>query len=93
MWVVNTLLAAIRPGVLEGGTPRHEPAHALHVGEGRMPLVEVHHGRALAHGVEREHAAHPQQDLLPEAQVGAALVQALGQPRWGGAPGRFVSSR
>ena len=50
-----------------------------HAREGRVALVQVEHGRLDAERLQRHHAAHPQQHLLAHAQLGLALVQALGQ--------------
>src|SRR4029077_16239521 len=75
-----------------GGDPllRDELARPLQQGERRMPLVQVEHGGLDPHHAERPVAADAEQDLLLDAGLLVAAVEAGGQlpvggGGWGGA--------
>ena len=66
--------------VLQRRAARQLGAGQLQRGEGGVALVEVHHRRVDAHRPQRAHAAHAEQQVLGEAQVARAGVQARADP-------------
>ncbi len=78
MWVVKIVLALRgREALAERAAVR---ARGLERDERRVALVEMQDAGVDAHRVERAHAADAEQDVLGEAGVGIADVEARGDP-------------
>ena len=89
--VVNTVRARTICSACSGSTPLlDEAAHALDAEEARVALVHVEHGGLDAAGRERLDAADAEQDLLPQAVLAVAAVEAVGDRALGRGVGGHV---
>ena len=94
--VVNTVRARTTCSACSGSTAvLDQPAHALEREEARVALVHVEDGGLDAAGGERLDAADAEQDLLAQAVLAVAAVEAVGDRALGRARSRrtSVSSR